>query len=100
MSIGRLTLRRDAARPWAAASFLRGCIPAKIWVPVLLGLRVYEQVMTTPSASLSVHHRELVWGDEAVWGSADSTALGTCLSVLLSEVSLPLLFLFSSYPIP
>lgn len=46
--------------------------------------------MTKLRPSSSVHHLELVLGIwEVVWGWGDSIVLGTYLSVLLSEVSLP-----------
>lgn len=55
--------------------------------------------MTKPSTFFSVHHPiELALGRwEVVWGCGDSTVLGTYLSVLLSEVSLPPLTLVSPH---
>lgn len=67
---------------------------------ILLGLWVCEQVMTTLSTSLSVHHVELVLGIcEVVWGCGGSIVAGPYLSVLLSEVSLPPLSLVCPHPI-
>lgn len=59
----------------------------------LRSLRASDDKLST---SLSVDHVEFVLGIcEVVWGCGDSIVLGTDLSLLLSEVSLPPLILVS-----